>query len=241
MNYLYASTTSKVTVNTNAFDAILMAGPVVQLTLLVLIGMSIMCWAVALSKYKMFKKVEGNDELFYREFNKMSSLDSLFDKLDLYKNSTFALIFAAGYQELQKLAEMDNDNSQEDSPRLTGVDNLERVLRKSIDSQMDLMESRLTILASTGGVGPFIGLFGTVWGIMDSFQKIGQTGSASLAVVAPGISEALVATAIGLLAAIPAVMLYNQFNSRLRKQEIKMNNFASDFLNITKRNFFREK
>ena len=104
---------------------------------------------------------------------------------------------------------------------------------------MSALETRLSILATTGGVGPFIGLFGTVWGIMDSFQKIGQTGSASLAVVAPGISEALVATAIGLLAAIPAVVLYNQFNDRLRKLDSKMNNFAADFLNIAKRNFFK--
>jgi len=100
------------------------------------------------------------------------------------------------------------------------------------------MESKLTVLATTGSTGPFVGLFGTVWGIMSSFHKIGTTGNASLAVVAPGISEALVATAIGLAAAIPAVVLYNHFISTIRKEEIELNNFSADFLNIVKRNFF---
>jgi biopolymer transport protein TolQ len=101
------------------------------------------------------------------------------------------------------------------------------------------MENRLTILASTGSTGPFIGLFGTVWGIMNSFQQIGITGSASLAAVAPGISEALITTAIGLAAAIPAVLIYNNCVAVIRKEEVSLNNFSTDFLNIVKRNFFK--
>ncbi|MGE3760612.1 MAG: MotA/TolQ/ExbB proton channel family protein, partial [Pseudobdellovibrionaceae bacterium] len=111
--------------------------------------------------------------------------------------------------------------------------------RKSVDYELAVMESKLPILATTGSTGPFIGLFGTVWGIMGSFHKIGATGNASLAVVAPGISEALIATAIGLAAAIPAVMLYNHFVATIRKEELELNNFATDFLNIAKRNFFK--
>lgn len=139
---------------------------------------------------------------------------------------------------MKKLADVNKSESETEKIRLNGIENLERVLRKSTENEISLMESHLTVLATTGSTGPFVGLFGTVWGIMGSFHKIGQTGSASLAVVAPGISEALVATAIGLAAAIPAVVLYNNFVAQIRKEEIALNNFSSDFLNIVKRNFF---
>ena len=126
-----------------------------------------------------------------------------------------------------------------DRPQLSGLDNLERSIRKATENEIAKMETRLTVLATTGSTGPFIGLFGTVWGIMGSFHKIGATGNASLAVVAPGISEALIATAIGLAAAIPAVVLYNNFVAQVRREEIELNNFSADFLNIVKRNFFK--
>ena len=113
--------------------------------------------------------------------------------------------------------------------------------RKAIDTEISTMEARLSFLATTGSTGPFIGLFGTVWGIMGAFATIGATGMASLAVVAPGISEALIATAIGLVAAIPATVAYNHFITKLKREEIELNSFASDFLNIAKRNFFHER
>lgn len=131
-----------------------------------------------------------------------------------------------------------DSNTSEMAP-LSGLDNLERTLRKSTEIELANMESRLTILATTGSTGPFIGLFGTVWGILNSFQQIGLTGSASLAAVAPGISEALITTAIGLVAAIPAVIIYNNCISTIRREEVSLNNFNSDFLNIVKRNFFK--
>ena len=134
---------------------------------------------------------------------------------------------------------MANSSGAGDSIQLSGIDNLERSVRKSTENEVSEMENRLTILATTGSTGPFIGLFGTVWGIMGSFHQIGQTGSASLAAVAPGISEALIATAIGLAAAIPAVVIYNNCIAVIRKEEISLNNFSSDFLNIVKRNFFK--
>ncbi|MBK7963141.1 MAG: MotA/TolQ/ExbB proton channel family protein [Bdellovibrionales bacterium] len=143
---------------------------------------------------------------------------------------------------MKKLAESPHltKDAENLKPQLSGLDNIERVIRKTTEAEVSQMESRLTILATTGSTGPFIGLFGTVWGIMGSFHKIGATGNASLAVVAPGISEALVATAIGLAAAIPAVVMYNNFVARIRKEEIEINNFTADFLNIIKRNFFKE-
>lgn len=229
-----------VSVNTSSVDAIFQASPVVQLTLLILILLSVFCWAIGVNKYQMFKRMAQADELFLNKFWKVNSLDNLYEDIDQYKDSAVARVFKAAYLEMKKIAESPlMTKSTGDKPMLSGIDNLERVLNKCMENEVSKMEGRLTVLATTGSTGPFIGLFGTVWGIMGSFHKIGQTGSASLAVVAPGISEALIATAIGLAAAIPAVVLYNNFISKIRKQEIVMNNFNADFLNIVKRNFFQ--
>jgi biopolymer transport protein TolQ len=226
----------KVAVNTNAWDAILQASPIVQLTLLLLVLLSIVCWGVGITKWVHFRKIAIHNELFLAQFWKATSLDQLYEQIDQYSQSTVARVYRASYLELKKLAE----SSQQGSiAHLSGSDNLERVIRKAVENEVSKMESRLNWLATTGSTGPFIGLFGTVWGIMGSFHKIGATGNASLAVVAPGISEALVATAIGLAAAIPAVMMYNHFVGRIRKEEIELNNFTTDFLNIVKRNFFK--
>lgn len=219
------------------------ASPVVQLTLLILIGLSVVCWAIGWTKWRQLKALQDANDVFNSRFWKAASLDSLYEEVDSFRDSSLARVFKAAYLELKKLAESPHLNRSGEAaakPQLSGLDNIERVLRKSSENEIANMESRLTILATTGSTGPFIGLFGTVWGIMSSFHKIGQTGSASLAVVAPGISEALVATAIGLAAAIPAVVLYNNFNSRIRREEIELNNFSTDFLNIVKRNFFQE-
>ncbi len=226
-------------VNTSAFEAITQASIVVQITLLILVSLSVFCWAVGFTKYKQFRDLDASNSRFLAHFWKSTSLDSLFESLDDYRGSNIARVFKAGFLEMQKLAESASGNEQT-IMQLSGIDNLERTLRKSIDLEMAAMESRLTLLATTGSTGPFIGLFGTVWGIMGSFHKIGTMGSASLAVVAPGISEALIATAIGLAAAIPAVVLYNNFVAKVRKEELELNTFSSDFLNITKRNFFKE-
>ncbi len=229
----------KVAVNTGALDSILQASPVVQLTLLSLVFLSIACWGVGITKWRQFKKLTDHNELFLAHFWKASSLDSLYEQIDKYSASSLARVYRAAYLELKKLAESSSANGGANRPQLSSVDNIERVIRKSTENEISALESKLNWLATTGSTGPFIGLFGTVWGIMGSFHKIGQTGSASLAVVAPGISEALIATAIGLAAAIPAVMLYNHFISRVRKEEIELNNFSADFLNIVKRNFFK--
>lgn len=231
-----------VTVQLSTFDAIMSASPLVQLTLLILIMLSIICWAVAYFKYSQFSSLTEANRLFLGKFEKAGSLDEVNSTVDNFAGSNLARLFKAAYAELKKLADSNlaEKFTTEGHPRLSGLDNIERVLRKSMDTEIAAMESRLTWLATTGSTGPFIGLFGTVWGIMSSFHKIGQTGSASLAVVAPGISEALVATAIGLGAAIPAVALYNHFISKIKKHEMEMNNFSSDFLNLAKRNFFKE-
>jgi biopolymer transport protein TolQ len=231
---------STVQVNTSAFEAILQASALVQLTLFILVSLSVLCWAVAYLKYVQFKKIQEANAPFVLKFEKSNSLDDIFESLDRFPESSLARVFAAGYAEMKRLADSPHGESKEGTLlQLTGIDNLERTLRKSVDLEIALMESKVSWLATTGSTGPFIGLFGTVWGIMSSFHKIGQMGTATLAVVAPGISEALVATAIGLAAAIPAVMLYNHFIAEIRRQEMVLNNFSFDFLNIAKRNFFR--
>lgn len=235
-----AQAAPSVSVNTNSVDAIAQASPIVQATLVILIVMSVFCWAIGFSKYQTFKKMVQSDELFMNKFWKVNSLDTLYEDVDQYKDSSLARVFKAAYLEMKKISESPLMSKTEgDKQVLTGLDNLERILNKATQNEIAKLESRLTVLATTGSTGPFIGLFGTVWGIMGSFHKIGLTGSASLAVVAPGISEALISTAIGLAAAIPAVVLYNNFIAKIRKQEIALNNFSADFLNIVKRNFFQ--
>ncbi len=230
-------------INTGAWHAITSAGAVVQLTLLILIIMSVLCWAIIFQKKKQFKTVEEADEDFLDVFWKANSLDEVYEDIENYGASPVAQSFKAGFKELQRLA--DSDLAQklpetDATPKLAGLDNIARALRKSTDLEISAFEHRLTILATTGSTGPFIGLFGTVWGIMGSFQKIGATGMASLAVVAPGIAEALIATGVGLAAAIPAVVAYNHFLTKIKKRELELSNFNSDFLNIVKRNFFKD-
>lgn len=236
-------TSTNVAVKMGALESIMQASLLVQSVIMILVSLSIMCWGIAWNKYQDLKSVQTGNKAFDEVFWKSTSLDELFAKIDAFKNSSHARVFKAAYTEMKKIAESPmlnkNIHSETEPPLLAGIDNLERAMRKAIENEVTALESRLTILASTGSTGPFIGLFGTVWGIMNSFQKIGQTGSASLAAVAPGISEALITTAIGLAAAIPAVMIYNHFITEIKREETQLNNFSSDFLNIVKRNFFK--
>ena len=202
--------------------------------------MSVGSWAIMFQKRKQFRIVEGANEPFEDKFWKGTSLEDISDSVQEHTDSNLATVFRAGFTELKKIAESSLAKSGEASvPMLSGIDNLQRALHKAIDNEVSKLESRLNVLATVGSVGPFVGLFGTVWGIMTSFQSIGLNGSASLAVVAPGISEALITTAIGLFAAIPATIGYNLFVTKLKRQELVLNNFSADFLNIAKRNFFR--
>lgn len=226
----------------SSLNALLHASPLVQLVLLILVSLSILCWAIAWTKYRELKTLREANQAFSTVFWKATSLDELHEKISVYSSSSFARLFKDVFGEMKKIADSPLLNTSDEttpSAKLTGLDNLERTIRKSTENEMAALESKLTVLASTGSTGPFIGLFGTVWGIMTSFEGIARTGSASLATVAPGISEALIATAIGLAAAIPAVILYNHFISQVRREELELNNFGFDLLNILKRNFFK--
>ena len=148
-------------------------------------------------------------------------------------------VFRAGYTELAKLQKRRQENGDTAGEALLGdIENIERALDRARTTAITELEARVPFLGTTASAAPFIGLFGTVWGIMNSFRNIGAKGAANLATVAPGIAEALIATAIGLFAAIPAVMAYNYFSRRIRVLATEMENFSSDFLNIVRRNFF---
>ncbi len=227
---LFAITTSLVGAQYHAWDLVIHAGPMVKLVLLLLVLASVFCWAIIISKYYVFRDAKRHTALFLDDFYEGNSWDDLFKKMNLFKSAPLAHVFQAGYTELQKGPKKEEELDQ------PHFENVIRALRRAITSETTRLEKTTYFLATTGATAPFVGLFGTVWGIMNSFQGIGATGVANLAVVAPGISEALIATAMGLAAAIPAVVAYNYFQSGLKVFVSEMENFSHDFTNIIKRN-----
>jgi len=227
------------------------AGSVVQFVMLLLLFFSIMSWAIILIKYRYIRRAYKESAEFTDFFWKSRDLSNAFAKAKQLPGSPVARIFRIGYVELKKLSQSaapasppvanqptGSKNMSLDA-RFTGTDNIKRSLRRAITTEMTRMSQMVPFLATTGNTAPFIGLFGTVWGIMHSFAGIGQKGSASLAVVAPGISEALVATAAGLAAAIPAVIAFNFFMSKISVVESELQSFSADFLNIIERDILR--
>jgi len=219
-------------------------GLVVKLVLIILIYFSVVSWAIIFYKLLQVYRANKESERFLEFFWKTKRFDAISTQLDRFPNSPLSLMFNEGYTELKKLMET-GDQQQVDDPSVIstdvgGIDNISRALRRATTSEITRLEKYTTFLATTGSTAPFIGLFGTVWGIMTAFKGIGETGSASLAVVAPGIAEALIATAIGLVAAIPAVMGYNHFQNKIRVVVAQMDNFSSEFLNIVQRSFARK-
>lgn len=214
-------------------------GLVVKLVLMLLLYFSVVSWAIIFYKLLQVQRAKNESERFLDFFWKTKRFDAISSQLDRFANSPLAVLFNEGHDELKKL--MDKGDKEEDptviSTELGGIDNIARALRRATTSEITRLEKYTTFLATTGSTAPFIGLFGTVWGIMTAFKGIGETGSASLAVVAPGIAEALIATAIGLVAAIPAVMGYNHFQHKIRVLIAEMDSFSTEFLNIVQRTF----
>ena len=214
-------------------------GLIVKLVLLVLLYFSVVSWGIIFFKVLQVYRANSSSERFLEFFWKAKRFDAISSQLDRFENSPLSVLFQEGYGELKKLQEKVEEKSDPSiiSTDLGGIDNIARALRRATTSEITRLEKYLTFLATTGATAPFIGLFGTVWGIMSAFEKIGQSGSASLAVVAPGIAEALIATAIGLVAAIPAVMGYNHFQHKIKVLISEMDSFSTEFLNIVQRNF----
>ncbi|HOM98933.1 MAG TPA: MotA/TolQ/ExbB proton channel family protein [Acidobacteriota bacterium] len=218
------------------------SGPVAQLVLLVLAAFSIFSWTIMVQKYRLYRKVEEQSTEFHEAFQNSLSLSEIYKVCDNFPYSPLAGIFRRGYMELMMRVEAVNGHgpAAEEAQReavLRGLPALQRTLQKAAMAEMLSLERSLNWLGTTGAVTPFIGLFGTVIGIIDAFRGLGEGGPTTIQAVAPGISEALVATAAGLFAAVPAVIGYNHFIARLRQFGAEMDDFAAEFMNLVERSF----
>ena len=225
--------------DTSLWHAILSSGPLVQLILGLLVLMSIVSWTIILAKWFQWYQLQAANHNFLQQLGKYNALNEIHKLAKAHQvGSSMARLYSALFEAYQDLEQQRNQNigSEIGAVDKEYIDScLDREIHRSIRNELGALESRLTWLASTGSSAPFIGLLGTVWGLLSSFQKIGAMGSASLAVVAPGISEALVATAVGLLAAIPATLFYNHFINKIRENEIELQDLALDFATLIKR------
>jgi len=208
------------------------AGLVVKLVLLVLVYFSVVSWTIIFFKLRVIHKATRDSNRFLDFFWSKKRFDLIHQGTAEFAASPLVVLFRDGYQELARGQRRHEGDEGFPAAELNRAESVARALRRATTQETHRLEKFLTFLATTGSTAPFIGLFGTVWGIMDAFHNIGQSGSASLAVVAPGISEALVATAIGLIAAIPAVVAYNHFVNKVNVLTGEMDNFAQEFLNI---------
>ena len=196
---------------------------IVKSVIIILIAASIYSWALIFDKYKLFKRIEKSTSIFEDKFWKSKSAVSFYNSLSNKEKDPLATVFQSAMVEVIKT------KSKSTAEQISRVS---RVLEISGDREIKLIEKHFTFLATVGSTAPFIGLFGTVWGIMNSFQSIAISRNTSLAIVAPGIAEALFATALGLLAAIPAVVAYNKFNSDSKRYSARIENFSKRFLSI---------
>jgi len=221
--------------DTQVLKHVMLAGPIVKLVLLLLVVFSVVSWAIIFLKFRLLKGIERNQAGFARAFAEGKSLSALYEQAEKGEKSPLTEVFRAGYIELTRIQRERGENTQGGRPASFPVDNVSRAMYKTTHEQIGGMEDLLPFLATTGSATPFIGLFGTVWGIMNAFSGIATTGNATLATVAPGIAEALVATAAGLAAAIPSVMAYNYFLTRIRTVHTRIDSFTAEFINFLER------
>lgn len=238
--------------NPDLFNMMISAGPVVKTVLLILLFFSITSWAIIFIKYKYIRKAYRDSVDFTDIFWQCRNLADAFTKAKVLKTSPVARVFITGYMEVRKFDTSISENTATRGsivsaaakstveptrtlPSYNVMSSVQRALKRAISTENRRLSQLVTFLATAGNTAPFIGLFGTVWGILNTFQGIGMTKSASLAVVAPGIAEALVATAAGLCVAIPAVIAYNYFTDRIRVLDSELQSFVADLLNIIER------
>lgn len=227
---------SRVATETHIYDLILGSGPVVKFVLLILVVMSIVTWGIAYTKWGRIRKAKRQSEAFSDVFWSSRNLSEIEQTAKDLKDSPIASVFDAGYRELMSLTRSETSDAEDD---FGDIQNLDRALKKAKAEELTRLEVGTTFLATTASAAPFIGLFGTVWGIMNAFIGLSHVKSSSIQAVAPGISEALIATAIGLAAAIPAAISYNYFMQQIRIMARKMDTFSAEFLNIARNNFLR--
>ncbi len=238
-------TTSLGGVSSNYFFSLVgHTGLLVRLVLIFLIALSLICWAVIIGKFRKFRRIKRETISFLTKFNQQKNLSFFYKDSRFFKETPLVYIFRVGYGELLRLYKM-NEHSKGahilQEGKITELihDSVYRSMFSVLTVEKARLERWLSLLASTGSSAPFIGLFGTVWGIMNSFRSIGLKGSANLAVVAPGIAEALIATAVGLAAAIPAVIAYNYYMQKIRVIEIEARHFINDFMRLIERDLIK--
>lgn len=221
----------------NIWQILWESGIVVKIVLLILVAASIISWTIVLQKYKQLKQINEANEKFFNFFKGSTSMSEILHQATEHHDSTFSLIFRKGYEELNKVSEKLSNTGKSSIGEYfsnNGFQALERAMKNGYNLANEKMEFQVSTLASIGSITPFIGLFGTVWGIIDAFSGL-STGGGSIEAVAPGIAEALVATAVGLAAAIPAVWFFNYFNNQIARTNSQMESFSQDFLNLIER------
>lgn len=217
--------------DSDLFELLLSASPVVQAVMLLLAFMSLAVWAVAFAKSYQIRKVSKQAKTFEAQFWETAELSQLYQQVEMDRAgaSGMAVMFADGYKEFARLKQQGVNNAAD------LINGSQRSMKIAFTKQSDRLENHLSFLATVGSSAPYIGLFGTVWGVMHAFQSLGNVQHATLAAVAPGISEALIATAIGLFAAIPAVIAYNRLSNKVDRLLNEYENFAEGFLTILQR------
>jgi len=226
------------------WDLVIGAGPMVKFVMMVLVAFSVISWAIITLKYMQVRAARKGNQRFMEIFWGGATLEAIHRDTKGMRRSPIAQLFHSGFTEMTKSRKGPRDNpaGEKDqeavAPHLVGgIESVQRALRRATGSEMARLERYASFLATTGSTAPFVGLFGTVWGIMNSFRHIATMGKVGMDVVAPGISEALIATAFGLAAAIPAVVAYNYFVAQTRGIGSEMDNFSQDLLNIIQRYF----
>ena len=216
------------------WDLFLMADPVVKAVMFILIIASVMCWAIIFDKTLKMRSLRRRASDFEEAFWSGGSLEDLYDRMGNHPDDPMSAVFSSAMREWRRSAAR-GLSARSNELRASLRQRIEQVMSLTIAREMEALEKRMTFLASVGSTAPFIGLFGTVWGIMNSFQSIAASKNTSLAVVAPGIAEALFATALGLVAAIPAVIFYNKISSDFGRYAARLEGFASEFGSILSR------
>lgn len=225
----------------SVIDLVRGSGPVVQSVLYLLIFFSVASWGIIAQKFRQIRRAKAESAKFIEIFWERRNLSSIHDASRELTASPVAQVFRSGYEELVRVSRSKKESVPGDSltTDLTGVDNVSRAMKRATSVEITKLEKYSSFLATVASSAPFVGLFGTVWGIMNAFRGLSVTHSSSIQAVAPGIAEALVATAVGLAAAIPALIAYNHFVHQVKVLAVEMDNFSQEFLNIAERHFLK--
>ena len=211
------------------WDLVESSGPLPKAVMVILLIFSLLSWSIIFSKWAVFRQARVANRSFLRAFRKAAALEAVAMASEQFRRSPLVVVFDFGYSEVARQMKLRGS--------VTNPLALERTLQLGLSEEITRLERNMSLLATTATVSPFIGLFGTVWGIIDAFQQLGTAGAASLRAVAPGISEALITTALGLAAAIPAAIFYNVFGSAIKEFGSRMEDFILEFLNLMERSF----